>query len=118
MRDFVGSRVLGSASGSTEPLDRTGRLVVYTYTHAVDDGGIFYYPHRPYELLDRRGNLVRRVVNHRGENDETPMRIDLAPGTYLVRTESDRSETLEFLVNIETGKLTELDVPAEVQRRR
>ena len=39
------------------------------------------------------------------------MRIDLSPGTYLVRTDTVLGER-NFLVTVESGRLTELDVVA------
>ena len=95
----------------------TGTLVVITETYTFDDGGIFYYPHRPYEILDRSGVLVRRVQNHRGENDERPMRIELRPDTYLIRVRSERGEVSEFFVTIEPDRVTELDVAQLLKKR-
>ena len=111
MRNFVGARVLGSVRSNREP-DPTGTLIVYTPTYRFYDGGINYYPHRPYEILDRSGGLLRRVANHHGENDETPARVELAPGTYLIRSRGPRGEPAEFFATIEAGKLTELDAAA------
>jgi phosphate transport system substrate-binding protein len=109
MRSFVGARVLASVRGTSER-SRGGVLVVRTPTYPVYDGGINYYPHRPYEILDSGGELLRRVPNHRGQNDENPTRIDLPPGTYLIRAATASGKTAEFLVTIEAGKVTTLDV--------
>jgi phosphate transport system substrate-binding protein len=117
MKNFVGTRVVGSVRGVSEP-EQTGTLMVYTETYPVDDGGIFYYPHRPYELLTRHGKPIRRVQNHRGENDERPMRVDLAPGTYLIRPETARKERAEFFVTIEVGKTTEVDARELLRGRK
>ena len=111
MRNFVGTGVLGSVRSNREP-DPLGTLVVYTPTYRFYDGGIQYYPHRPYEIFDRYGALVRTVRNHRGENDETPERVELAPGTYLIRTRRSEADPAEFFVTVDAGKLTELDVVA------
>ena len=109
MRRFVGRRVIGSVRGGVAVM-RTGTLVVYTETYAYYDGGIYYYPHRPYEIRTREGELIRRVPNHRGENDEAPMRVQLRPGTYLIRTESSRGDRPEFFVTVESGRRVELDI--------
>jgi ABC-type phosphate transport system substrate-binding protein len=111
MRHFAGTRVRGSVRSNKEP-DPTGTLIVYTPTYRFYDGGVDYYPHRPYEILDRSGLLLRRVINHSGENDETPVRVELAPGTYLIRTRTARGGPSEFYVTIDAGRLTELDVVA------
>lgn len=109
MRNFVGNGVLGSVRSNREP-DPTGTLVVHTPTYRFNDGGIQYRPHGPYKILDRFGKFVRTVRNHRGENDETPERIELPPGTYLIRTPRPPAAPAEFFVTIDAGKLTELDV--------
>ena len=114
---FVGARVLGSVRVEEAPLV-TGTLVVRTQTRAVYDGGIYYYPHRGYEILDRHGNLLRRVPNRRGLNDEDPMRVDLPPGTYLIRAETDRAERPEFFVTVEADRIVELDVEGLLRAQR
>ena len=109
MRRFVGIRVVGSV-GVAQERQATGTLIVYTETYPVYDGGIYYYPHRPYELLSRHGVLIRRVQNHIGENDESPMKIDLSPETYLIRPGTSRGDHPEFFVTIEAGEITRVDV--------
>jgi hypothetical protein len=111
MRHFVGARVIGSVRSNQES-DPAGTLIVFTETYRFPDGGITYNPHSPYEIYDTDGGLVRRVVNHRGENDESPMRVELPPGTYLIRASSSRGPPAEFFVTIDPGKVTELDVVA------
>jgi len=110
MTSFVGNRVIGSVEPQV-PKD-LGILVVRTetfeYLENWDD--FTYYPHRPYELLDRNGQLLRRVRNHVGEHDETPARLSLSPGTYLIRTRTSKGRTVELLATVETGRVTEVDV--------
>lgn len=110
MQHFVGIRVVGSTRAAPEKAAATGTLIVYTETYPVYDGGIYYYPHRPYEILNRHGVLLQRVSNHRGENDENPMRIDLPPDTYLIRPETFRGDRPEFFVTVEIGRTTEVNV--------
>jgi hypothetical protein len=38
------------------------------------------------------------------------MRVELAPGTYLVRAETSHGSPAQFLVTIRVGELLELDV--------
>lgn len=109
MQRFVGVRVVGAVRPVSEKA-ATGTLIVYTEAYAVYDGGIYYYPHRPYEILTRHGVPIRRVPNHRGDNDESPMKIDLPPETYLIRPETSRGGRPEFFVTIEPGKTTEVSV--------
>lgn len=117
MRHFVGVRVVGSV-GSARQQDKRGTLIVYTETYPFNDGGIFYYPHRSYRILSRYGDFIRRVMNHRGENDERPTPVRLAPGTYLIRPQTSRGGSPEFFVTVETGKTTELYVEDLLRRNR
>jgi len=110
MASFVGNRVIGSV----EPLvpKDLGILVVRTETFEYQENwdDFTYFPHRPYDLLDRNGRLLRRVRNHVGEMDETPARLSLPPGTYLIRTRTSDGETVELFATVETGRVTEVDV--------
>lgn len=117
MQHFVGIRVVGSVRAAPRKV-RRGTLIVYTETYPVYDGGIYYYPHRPYEILSRQAVLIRRVPNHRGENDESPMRVGLPPGTYLIRPETSRGNRPEFFVKIESGKTTEVYVEELLRREK
>ncbi|MFT7677004.1 MAG: phosphate transport system substrate-binding protein [Planctomycetota bacterium] len=116
MRHFVGRRVLGSV-GSQEAQPSMGSLVVVTPTYPFYDGGLYYYPHEPYSLHRRDGSFLRSITNHRGENDESPMRILLMPGTYLVRVRPESGDSLEYYVTIESDATTVLDVVALDQGR-
>lgn len=109
LRHYPGIGVLGSVDAQA-PVPEFGTLVVFTDTFAVVDGDIEYHPHRPYQVLTGQGKPVRRVRNHRGVNDEKPMHVSLAPGVYLIRTESERGESLEFYATIRSGLTTELRV--------
>jgi len=108
MQHFVGVRVVGTFEAGGRG-DTTGTLIVRTETFRFYDGGINYYPHRSYTILTRHGERVRRVRNHRGQNDEKPTRVRLEQGVYLIRTESE-GQPLEFFVRIEPGKTVEIDV--------
>ena len=109
LRYFPGIDVIGSVDAQ-EPSSELGTLVVYTATFWVTDGDIEYYPHRPYEVLTEQGELVQRVRNHRGVNDEDPMHVTLAPGVYLIRTQSARGKSLDFYATLRSGRMTVLRV--------
>lgn len=122
MGHFVGNRVIASvqagSGGAMRAPAATGHLVVFTDTDTVDDGGLFYYPHLGYEVLTRGGRWVRRVPNHRGDNDESPSRVSLPPGTYLIRAETADAGTTEFFVTIVSGETTTVSVAELLQRTR
>lgn len=117
MLHFVGTRVVGSVRGHAESDAPTGTLVVLTETFPVYDGGIYYYPHLPYDILNSRGALIRHVRNHHNDNDEDPTHIGLPPRTYLIRVETSRGTRPEFYVTIEAGRTTELNVQNLVRRK-
>ncbi len=108
---YPGVGVLGSVDPldrDTAPSEELGTLVVYTPTFKVNDGDIEYFPHRPYEVIRGADELVERVRNHRGVNDENPTHLSLKPGVYRVRTHDERGKTLEFYATIRPGLTTEL----------
>jgi phosphate transport system substrate-binding protein len=117
MRRFVGTGVVGSVQAMAPGTEGLGTLIVRTETDPFLDDVLTYYPHRPYEILARDGQLVRRVANRIGQHDETPTRVELPPGTYLIRTETTRRGPIQFFVVIESGTSTEVDV-AELLKRR
>ena len=102
MRRFIG---LGG-TGAT-PQASSGTLMVYTETSPIEDGGIFFYPHQPYELYDYEGKLVRQVANHLSDNDELPTRVSLPPGIYKVRAAGGQQEAW---ASVQPGKLTVLNL--------
>lgn len=109
MRHFVGTRVVGTAASHPNGA-RNGWLIVHTKTMSVYDGGIYYYPHRSYTVLDRHGDYVREVRNHRGDNDEHPMRVELPIGTYLIRADAPETGKVEFFVTVDLGQTRSVNV--------
>ncbi len=109
MESFVGRDVRGSVQAQEE-LVHVGTLVVHTETLETLDGGVLYYPHRPYELLTRHGEFIRKVRNHRGVNDEAPTRVPLTPGIYLIRTQTRDAGDVEFFATVTAGRTTQLNV--------
>lgn len=115
MGHFVGNRVIASVPGgadrSSPPRDgKDGHLLIYTDTDTVYDGGIYYYPHLAYEVLSRTGEFIRRVRNHRGDNDESPTRVSLRAGTYWIRAETAGRKKAEFFVTIVADETTTVSV--------
>jgi hypothetical protein len=107
LHHYPGIAVLGSVDAQA-PTGALGTLVVFTDTFTVNDGDIQYFPHRAYEIMTEQGQSPRRVLNHRGLNDERPTHVHLAPGTYLIRTESTRGVQQEFYATVRPGLTTVL----------
>lgn len=107
LRHYPGIGVLGSVDAQ-EKSEVLGTLVVHTETFSVNDGDIVYFPHRPYEILTRQGEHLRQVLNHRGLNDELPTPVHLAPGTYLIRTQTALGDNQEFYATVRSGRTTVL----------
>jgi len=106
MQHFIGVRL---ASTSTD-LQKTGTLIVFTLTSPIEDGGVYYYPHLPYEIYSTDGELIKNVNNSLGPNDESPAQVDLDPGNYLIKTSGVHGPEQEFFVNIEADKVTRVNV--------
>ncbi len=102
MRHFIGLQGVGKDQAGEK-----GKLMVYTETRPVEDGGIFFYPHQPYLLYNYAGELIREVSNHLSDNDEWPTRLELDPGIYQVRS-ADGNE--QAWVSVQPGKLSVLDL--------
>ena len=83
-----------------------GRLMVRTDPLEFEDDMFVYYRHRPYEILDGSGRLVRRIRNNIGVYDETPTEVLLEPGRYVVRVPTKHWELVEFAVEIRPDSLT------------
>lgn len=88
----------------------SGRLVVRTERFESKPDDVSYWLHSPYELYDAQGSLVRRVRNHRSDRDESPEVVELPPGKYRVRAEEPK-RIIEVTVAVESGRVTEVDVP-------
>jgi len=113
---FVGIRVVLVEIGPPREGEvKRGALIVYTETYPVYDGGIYYYPHRAYDILTRHGKFIRRVRNHLGENDEKPTKVELGPEIYLIRPETSGGERPEFFVEIQAGRTTRFDVNEQLK---
>ncbi|MFT7484647.1 MAG: ABC-type phosphate transport system substrate-binding protein [Candidatus Paceibacteria bacterium] len=107
LHHYPGIGVQGSVDAQS-PAPRLGTLVVFTDTFEVVDGDIQYFPHRSYQVLDEQGNLLRRITNHRGLNDERPTHTHLAEGTYLIRTQTANGAVHEFYATVRPGLTTVL----------
>ncbi len=107
---LVMKRFIGAREGTVSVNEQNGTLIVYTGTYPVEDGGTFYYPHRPYEVFTTDRQLVMRVPNQLSINDEAPTKVQLAPGSYFIRPEAANGVERDIFTVIESGKLTKVNV--------
>ncbi|MFQ5447681.1 MAG: putative porin, partial [Saprospiraceae bacterium] len=107
---LVMKRFIGAREGTVSVNEQNGTLVVYTETYPVEDGGTFYYPHRPYEVFTMDRQLVMRVPNQLSINDEAPTKVHLPQGSYFIRPESASGMERDIFTVIESGKLTKVNV--------
>jgi len=103
VNDPIGPRPLGLAR------DYVGFLEVYSATEEHTDGDNTYrYPHTDYQIFTSDGQLFKQVRNAIILSDETPERVSLPKGRYIVAAQSETSGPVNVPVAIETGKTTVL----------
>lgn len=98
--------------GPSEP-EHVGYLIVYTATEASDDGDVMYYTHTDYELYSLRGVFLKKVRNSIVKGDETPEKVPLAPGRYLVEGESETDGIVRVPVIIADGRTTVVNLEGD-----
>ncbi len=103
---LVRERFIPVKEAAIELEEDAGELIVYTHTSPVEDGGIYFYPHDPYEIYSSDGQLIMKVANHLSPNDESATRVRLPVGEYIIRTGGNHPG--EFSVAISSGKLVKL----------
>ncbi len=111
MQRFIGNRETNLAISG-----ESGTLIVYTETEVVEDGGIYYYPHSPYDILSTDKNFIMRVTNHLSTNDENPTRVTLPHGTYIIRT--DIEPLHEQFVTIQANKISKFRLEIDQENTR
>lgn len=110
-QEIVRKHFIGISKSVTQvQAGQNGTLVVYTETSTYESGGSYYYPYRPYEILNSSKERVKYVPNHLSNTDENPTKITLAPGTYLIRPEMSGGKQHDFWITIESGKTTIVDI--------
>src|SRR5579884_2797287 len=98
--------------GPSEP-EHVGYLVVYSATEASDDGDVMRYTHTDYELYSPRGVFLKKIRNSIIKGDETPEKISLAPGRYLVEAQSETEGIVRVPVIIADGRTTTVNLEGD-----
>jgi hypothetical protein len=91
--------------GPAEP-ENVGFLVVYSATEPYEDGELMFYTHTDYDLYSSRGVFLKRIRNSIVKGDETPEKVPLPPGHYLVQAESETDGIVRVPVIIAYGRTT------------
>lgn len=92
------------AWGASSPTK--GDLKVYSATERYSEGGVPYRPHTDYSIYTSDGRRLKRVRNHRDREDESPTRVTLPPGDYVVRAKTQSYGSVRVVVVIKPNQLT------------
>jgi hypothetical protein len=98
--------------GPSEP-EHVGYLIVYTATEPFNDGDLMYYTHTDYELYSHRGVFLKKIRNSIVKGDETPERVPLTPGRYLVQAQSETDGIVRVPVIIADGRTTVVNLESD-----
>jgi hypothetical protein len=99
-------------AGPAEP-EHVGYLIVYSATEPYEDGETMYYTHTDYDLYSSRGVFLKKIRNSIERGDETPERIPLASGHYLVQAESETDGIVRVPVIITDGRTTVVNLEGD-----
>jgi hypothetical protein len=97
----------GPAQASPGQNDKlsVGYLTVFSATEENSPAGVSdgnsYYLHTGYRVYDAAGKMVKWVENHDDSTDENPQRVELAPGRYTIRAQSDNDGEVNVSIMIE-----------------
>jgi hypothetical protein len=84
-----------------------GYLTVFSSTEETQWGdGPNYYVHSGYRIYDSTGKTVKWIANHETSTDETPAKVELAPGRYTIWAQSDKDGYVKVPVVIKLARTT------------
>ena len=112
---------VGPNPARIERMTPTGELQVFSRLDEESDNqnqgstDPVWYQHADYRLLDANGRLVDRVDNTVGHFEQSPRRVVLPPGLYLVRAPAKDYLQVEVPVTIKRGRLTRVHLDDEWQ---
>ena len=92
----------------------SGYLKVFSVTQESQWGeGSYYYLHTGYRIYDSNGKAIKWIENHDSNIDEDPQKVELAPGAYTVRAQSDRDGYVKVQVVIKPAQTTAIHLERE-----
>jgi hypothetical protein len=84
-----------------------GYLKVYSRTEQTQWGENTYYNvHTAYWIYNTSGKRIKTVANHDSSIDETPEKVSLSPGHYVVRAWSDDDGLVTVPVIVKLAETT------------
>ena len=84
-----------------------GYLKVYSRTEQTQWGeGSYYNVHSAYWIYNTDGKRIKTVANHDTSIDESPEKVSLAPGRYVVRAWSDDDGLVTVPVIVKLAQTT------------
>ena len=95
-----------------------GYLRVFSRTEQTQWGeGSYYNVHSAYWIYDSTGKRIKTVQNHSDQTDETPEKVELAPGTYTVKAWSDNDGLVAVPVVIKLARTTNVRLEEGSQKQ-
>jgi hypothetical protein len=95
-----------------------GYLQVFSRTEQTQWGeGSYYNVHSAYWIYDSAGKRIRTVENHSSSIDESPEKVELAPGTYTVKAWSDNDGLVAVPVVVKLARTTNVHLEEGSQKQ-
>ena len=80
-----------------------------TTQYRLGDNQDYYYPHKNYFIYDATGRvLLKTVLNHVGQMDETPALVSLPAGKYILLADDQGYGRLKIPVVVRPRQITTL----------
>ena len=93
-----------------------GYLKVYSRTEQTQWGeNTYYYPHTAYWIYNSAGARIKTVANHDTSIDESPTKVELTPGHYVVKAWSDDAGLVTVPVIIKLAETTKVHLESGSQ---
>jgi hypothetical protein len=97
----------GNAScKTTGPIQGYLKVFSATTEYCNNSGGIMYYPHTRYSILNTDGSRYKWVDNHASDTNESPETVALPAGNYYVLAQSELGGPVKVPVLIKGGQTT------------
>jgi hypothetical protein len=103
---------VGPNPARSQRMTATGELQVFSALEEESDNqnqgstDPVWYQHADYSVYDAHGKPIARVDNTVGHYQQSPRRLALPPGQYLVRAPAKDYPQVEVPVTIQRGRLT------------